>query len=367
VTPRVGEASTLRIGIAGFGRVAERFHLPALSRLASAGEAIRLDAVADPRAEARRSPALAGVRALASAEELVRSGLVDAVIVATPAETHAEVASVALRAGLPVLVEKPLARSIVEGEALRDAARSTGAALMVGFNRRHWDPVRVLASALGVTDGASGPGASASARTEARSGAVASARTAADAASGAPDPPMSARLVFDTDVRSWGAATGLGDALEDLVSHQLDLLRHLFRREIETVRAEPGADHRAVVAVRLGGGVRAECRASQRARYREEISVSRGEARWLLRSGSDRIAPAGTVRAALDAADRVRSRLGRRVPALSRSFDAQLRAFCAAVRTGAPPVPGLDDGLAVLRAVEAARRSAAAGGVEERP
>jgi predicted dehydrogenase len=330
-------ASALRVGLAGCGRVAERFYLPAFARLATESDALRLAAVADPRAEGRERAARGGVRAFSSAAELLESGLVDAVVVATPAETHAEVAGLVLRAGLPVLVEKPLARTVAEGETLREAARAAGASLMAGFNRRHWAPVRTLAAALREADGA-------------------------------PGVPFRARLVFDTDTSAWAPATQLGDALEDLVSHQLDLLRHLFGGEIQSIRATPGDAGRASVSVRLEGGVEAECRASQQARYREVVLVRRGGSRWVARDGSDRIAPAGgPVRAALDAADRVRRRLGRRTPALARSFDLQLLAFADFVRRGVRPEPGIEDGLAVLRAVEAARRSAAGGGVEERP
>lgn len=329
---------TLRVGLVGCGRVVERFYLPAFARLASAGEAIRLEAVADPRPDRRERAARSGVAVFASATELLGSGTVDAVVVATPAETHAEVACLALRAGLPVLVEKPLATSVAEGETLRDAVRSTGTVLMAGFNRRHWAPVRVLASALREADGQ---------------------------ASGT---PFSARLLFATDKDAWDAVTKLGDALEDLVSHQLDLLRHLFRHDIESVRAAPGSPDRASVLVRLEGGIEAECRASQRATYGEAIDVRRGATRWLVRSGSDRIHPArGPAREALDLADRVRRRLGRRTPALAGSFDTQLLAFAEFIRRGTAPEPGVEDGLAVLRAVEAARRSAARGGEEARP
>ena len=328
----------LRVGLLGGGRVVERFYLPAFARLASAGEPVRLQAVADPRPDRRERAARAGVAVFASAEALLGSGGLDAVVVATPAETHAEVACLALRAGLPALVEKPLATSVAEGETLRDAVRSTGTTLMAGFNRRHWGPVGLLAGALREADGQ------------------------------APGTPFSARLLFATDKDAWGAVTKLGDALEDLVSHQLDLVRHLFRRDIESVRAAPGSPDRASILVRLAGGTEAECRASQRAAYGEAIDVRRGAARWLVRSGSDRIHPAhGPGRGALDLADRVRRRLGRRTPALAASFDAQILAFAGFIRRRAAPEPGVEDGLAVLRAVEAARRSAARGGEEVRP
>jgi predicted dehydrogenase len=57
---------------------------------------------------------------------------VDAVVVATPPATHRAVALEAIRAGKHVLVEKPLATSLADAQALVDAAREAGVTLMVG-------------------------------------------------------------------------------------------------------------------------------------------------------------------------------------------------------------------------------------------
>ena len=61
---------------------------------------------------------------------------VDAVVVATPTESHVEVATPLLERGLPVLVEKPMARSVAEADALVASARSGGAMLAVGHTER---------------------------------------------------------------------------------------------------------------------------------------------------------------------------------------------------------------------------------------
>jgi predicted dehydrogenase len=63
----------------------------------------------------------------------------DCVVVATPPATHAPIAHAAIRAGCHVLVEKPLATSVVECEDLIDAARINGVHLMVGHTFEH-DP-----------------------------------------------------------------------------------------------------------------------------------------------------------------------------------------------------------------------------------
>ena len=126
----------LRLGLLGCGRAAERLHVPAIGR----ATATRLAGVFDPIRSRRELIAARQTRCrvFESAESLVDSGEVDAVIVATPAESHVEMASLALRAGLPVLVEKPLAGSLGEGQRLGTVQRSAGIPLMVGLNRRWW-------------------------------------------------------------------------------------------------------------------------------------------------------------------------------------------------------------------------------------
>lgn len=59
-------------------------------------------------------------------------GKVDIVSVATPTETHCEIALVFLENGVHVLVEKPIALTLVEADKMIEAAKSSGAKLMVG-------------------------------------------------------------------------------------------------------------------------------------------------------------------------------------------------------------------------------------------
>lgn len=78
-----------------------------------------------------------GCRACRSREELL--DLADAVTIAVPTPVHAEVGLAALEAGVAVLMEKPLATSLVEADGLIAASDRTGALLQVGhierFNR----------------------------------------------------------------------------------------------------------------------------------------------------------------------------------------------------------------------------------------
>ncbi len=68
-------------------------------------------------------------------ELLVRPGI-EAVSVVVPNHLHLTVTLVALVAGKHVLVEKPLARSVAEGERMVEAAREAGKVLAIAFNRR---------------------------------------------------------------------------------------------------------------------------------------------------------------------------------------------------------------------------------------
>src|SRR5690348_16165961 len=74
----------------------------------------------------------------------------DAVVVATPPRSHGAIALQALRAGLHTMVEKPLATSVEDAEALVRAAESAGATLMVGhtfeYNAAVWKLKEIIAS-----------------------------------------------------------------------------------------------------------------------------------------------------------------------------------------------------------------------------
>lgn len=85
---------------------------------------------------------------VANWEEAIARPDVDAVIVCTPPHVHAEITVAALNAGKHVLCEKPLCRTLEEGDRMLQAARSSGCVLKCGFNHRHhpaiWEGKRRL-------------------------------------------------------------------------------------------------------------------------------------------------------------------------------------------------------------------------------
>jgi 1,5-anhydro-D-fructose reductase (1,5-anhydro-D-mannitol-forming) len=76
-------------------------------------------------------------RAYDSYQQLLRDDLVDAVYICTPNALHAEQTIAAARAGKHVLVEKPMALSVADAEAMVEACDSAGVRLGVGFHLRH--------------------------------------------------------------------------------------------------------------------------------------------------------------------------------------------------------------------------------------
>jgi predicted dehydrogenase len=120
----------MRVAVVGVGHLGKHH-----ARILSALPGVRLVAVVDtnrPRAE--EIAAAHHTRALFDARQL--AGEVDAVTIAVPTELHCEIALPFLKAGVPVLVEKPMARSLAEADEMIAAAAAAGVALGVGQTER---------------------------------------------------------------------------------------------------------------------------------------------------------------------------------------------------------------------------------------
>ncbi|WP_282204231.1 Gfo/Idh/MocA family oxidoreductase [Kitasatospora fiedleri] len=130
---------TLNVGLIGYGIAGAVFHAP----LISTTPGLRLAAVvtSDPERRARVSREHPQAELFADADALraAAPGLgLDLVVVASPNRTHVPLATAALEAGLPVVVDKPLAATAADGERLADLARDRGLLLSV-FQNRRWD------------------------------------------------------------------------------------------------------------------------------------------------------------------------------------------------------------------------------------
>ena len=126
-------ADTVGVGLVGAGRMGS-FHAETLhSRVPGAA----LVAVADPAPDAARrlTEQLSG-QAFTDPQELVDDPHVRAVVIATPARTHAALVVACAEAGKAVFCEKPMALTLADADAAVAAADRAGIVLQVGFNRR---------------------------------------------------------------------------------------------------------------------------------------------------------------------------------------------------------------------------------------
>ncbi|SIS75549.1 Predicted dehydrogenase [Roseivivax lentus] len=95
---------------------------------------LEMVAASSPASAARYAKSFGFARAADSWQALVADPRVDAVVIASPPETHLEITRAAVAAGKPVFCEKPLGASIADGEAMVAAVDGAGIVNMIGFN-----------------------------------------------------------------------------------------------------------------------------------------------------------------------------------------------------------------------------------------
>lgn len=119
----------IRLGVVGLG-----YWGPNLARNFAAIEGCEVTWLCDAEEPARRraGAALPGARLAADVEELLDDAELDAVVLATPVRTHAELAVRVARAGKHCFVEKPLATTVADAERAVAAAAQAERTLMVG-------------------------------------------------------------------------------------------------------------------------------------------------------------------------------------------------------------------------------------------
>ncbi len=134
----------VRVGLIGCGKVGQ-IHAAALRGIAEA----ELTAVCDVSAERVRAFAdRYGTRGYTDVDALLRESRVEAVVIGTPHPLHAAPAVRAAEAGVHVLVEKPLAATLTDCDAMLLAADRAGVLLGVISQRRFYEPVRRMKEAI---------------------------------------------------------------------------------------------------------------------------------------------------------------------------------------------------------------------------
>ncbi|MEU9570489.1 Gfo/Idh/MocA family oxidoreductase [Streptomyces massasporeus] len=129
--------SPLRVGLVGYGLAGSVFHAP----LIAATEGLALDTVvtSNPDRQQQARAEFPDVRLAATPDELFdRAAELDLVVIASPNKTHVPLARTALEAGLPVVVDKPVAGTAAEARELAALAEERELLLSV-FQNRRWD------------------------------------------------------------------------------------------------------------------------------------------------------------------------------------------------------------------------------------
>ena len=130
-----------RIAVVGAGLIGQR-------HVAQALEQALLDAIVDPSEEAAQLAQDRGVAHFTDLAACLENARPDGAVIATPNHLHAEQAVQCLEAGVPVLVEKPIADTREGAERIAKTSARTGVPVLIGHHRRHNPIVRRAKAAI---------------------------------------------------------------------------------------------------------------------------------------------------------------------------------------------------------------------------
>ena len=121
-----------RIAIAGAGTIGQA-HIAVAQRSPNC----RLSAIVDPSPAAVAVAKAANVPLFTSLGDLLAADRPDGALLATPNHLHVPQALQCIEAGLPILLEKPIATTVAQGEQLLKVVNATGARVLIGHHRAH--------------------------------------------------------------------------------------------------------------------------------------------------------------------------------------------------------------------------------------
>jgi predicted dehydrogenase len=125
---------TTRVGLAGYGMAGRQIHAPLLKE---AGLEVVAVSTSNPERQAAVGQELPGAAVVSDLDGLVTVEGLDLIVLATPSGDHAAHALTVIEAGLPVVVDKPLAVDSDRALEVVDAAEQAGVPLTVFQNRRY--------------------------------------------------------------------------------------------------------------------------------------------------------------------------------------------------------------------------------------
>lgn len=323
---------TLNFAILGAGRIGQ-VHARAVAGTPGA----RLVAIADPVPAAAQSVQAAYGCDIRTIDAIEASDDVDAVVICTPTDTHADLIERFCKAGKAVFCEKPVDLSLARVAACLKVVESTKGTLMVGFNRR-FDP-DFMAVKAAIDAGRVG------------------------------EVEMVTITSRDPGAPPAEYITRSGGIFRDMTIHDFDMARWLLGEEVESVYAsasvltdprigELGDFDSANVILRTASGKQAVITNTRRATYgydqRIEVLGSKGMAA-AENHGENRVMIADAQ--GFHAAPLLNFFMTRYIAAYAN----EIAAFIEAVTGGAPTPTTGHDGLMALALAEAALKSVAEG------
>jgi predicted dehydrogenase len=334
-----------RIALIGAGTIG-RTHV----RAAAETSGVTIVGIADPSPAAKTLADEFAIAWHADHRALLASARPDGAIVATPNALHVPVALDCIAAGVPVLVEKPIADTVTQAQRLSHAAAQAGVPLLVGHHRRH-NPIIQRAREL-LRDGAIGRLVAANA--------------------------LSLFLKPDSYFEiPWRRAPGGGPVLINMI-HEIDLIRFVCG-EIASVQAATSnavrgyaVEDTAATILRLDNGAIITINQSDTAASPWSWDQTAGESRTIFQTGTDSHFIAGTEGAlTLPSLTlwRYPHAKGWQHPIAHETitiepanpYAAQLRHFAAVIRGEVAPLTSGPDGTRTLAATLAVKRAAELG------
>jgi len=321
------DVQVIRFALIGAGLMG-RFHGRTLASLVGGRLALVVDAeLAAAEAVAAWSP---GARASRDVTEAYGDDI-DAVVVVTPAQTHAAIIEAAARAGKAVFCEKPLATTWDDVARVRATLRETGTPFQIGFQRRYDPGVARLLRLLA----------------EGGLGRVETVRSVTA------DP-------YGPDYEGMQRAAGI---FHDTLSHDVDLalavggpIDEVFTRGAAVLDprfAELGKPDTTVISLSFASGAIGVIENRLRSGYGYETSLEVGGS-----LGKGRVRDDALDALTLFREDRTeRAHVPWFLERFATAYRAELEAFVDALQAGRAPAPGVDQGVAVLRVCAAAERS----------
>ncbi|MBV9645457.1 MAG: inositol 2-dehydrogenase [Verrucomicrobia bacterium] len=281
-----------------------------------------LEAVCDANIEfAKKTAAITGAKAVGDIAQIFTNKDIQAVLIATPTDTHVNYLKRAADAGKAIYCEKPIGLNYEEAEQAVSAVRAAGVPVMLGFNRRFDASHAAVKEAVARGD-------------------VGKIEIVQLTSRGPKPPPISYVKVS-------------GGQLRDQTIHFFDLLRWLTNDEpvevyaigaalVDPAIGEAGDVDTSIVSIRMASGALCQIDSSRRAAYGYDERIEVFGSEGLAESARQSFRGLSLYRGSQIIKDGLHAGWFERI---EQSYYEAIDAFLKSLEKGTPPSPSLEDGL----------------------